>query len=159
MSVLTQSLIWAVFVAFGLPLAVIDARTHRLPNRLLLAAVPSAVAAVAVHAAVTQQWEVLGRAVIGAAIACLGLLVLAAISRGALGMGDVKLGLFLGVVLGWLGWWAVLWGLLLGFMLAGVYAVGLLMLGRATRHSAIPLGPFLLGAVPLLPILAWALAP
>ena len=62
-----------------------------------------------------------------------------------MGMGDVKLALFMGCGLGL----AVVVGLFVGFLAAAVPAIVLLARhGRAARKQAIPLGPFLaLGAV------------
>lgn len=145
-------LAWLVFVGFAVPLAVVDARQHRLPNRILLLAVPAGLAALALTAGVTGDWVAVPRILSGSILTCLGLLVFALISRGAMGMGDVKLGLFTGAYLGWLGWGAIAWGTILGMMTAGVFAMALLIMKRADRRTPIPLGPFLLGAVGVLGI-------
>ncbi len=138
---------WIVFLAFALPLGWIDAREHRLPNRLVLLAVPCAALAMSATAALTGNWHSMLHAVLGSLVTFAALLALALASRGALGMGDVKLGLFTGLYLGWLGWWAVFWGTVLGFVLGAGWAAVLLIGGRANRGTPIPLGPFLLGAV------------
>jgi len=68
------------------------------------------------------------------------LLVAAVLARGGLGMGDVKLVLFLGFALGS----ATPAGLLIGFAAAAVYSGALLATrGRAARSTAFPLAPFL----------------
>jgi len=145
---------WAVFVGFALPLAIIDVREHRLPNRLLVFAVPAGLAVLGVTVGLAGDWSALLRIFTSSAFTFLGLLALALVSRGALGMGDVKLGLFTGAYLGWLGWEASLWGTVLGLSLAGVYATALLIAGRAHRRTPIPLGPFLLAGVAALGLVA-----
>lgn len=62
------------------------------------------------------------------------------ISRGGLGLGDVKLGFVLGL---WLGWQGALIALLLSFILGGAVACALLLLGRCSPKAALPFGPFL----------------
>ena len=152
-------LAWLVFLGFAIPLAVIDAREHRLPNHLLRLAIPAGLLVLTLTVAVAGRWSALVPILVGSAVTFLGLLVLALVSRGALGMGDVKLGLFTGAYLGWIGWGAILWGTVLGLVLAGCYATGLLLLRRATRHTPIPLGPFLLGAVAILGLLSERILP
>ncbi|MCL8209032.1 MAG: prepilin peptidase [Actinomycetia bacterium] len=68
------------------------------------------------------------------------LLAVHLVSRGGLGLGDVKLGLGMGLALGWpRAVTALVWGLWLG----GMVAAGLLVTHRARRGAAVPLGPFL----------------
>lgn len=67
--------------------------------------------------------------------------ILYAVSKGKkLGFGDVKLAFFLGLIFGYpLGFITIV----LGIWLAALVSVGLLLTGRATRATAIPLGSFL----------------
>jgi len=66
------------------------------------------------------------------------------ISKGSwIGFGDVKLGLFIGLALGWQGALAVL---LLSNLLGTLWIVPGVLLGRITRRSRIPFGPFLIAA-------------
>jgi len=67
-----------------------------------------------------------------------------------LGLGDVKLAALLGLPAGWLGWETVWVTALLPFLLGGLAALALVATRRATRHTAIAFGPYLL--------LGWALA-
>ena len=85
------------------------------------------------------------------------LLVLAIISRGGMGGGDVKFAAALGF---WLGWPGILLGLFIGFVSGGFISLLLLVTGLRGRKDFIPFGPFIaLGAwITLLygkQILAW----
>lgn len=116
-------------------LAVIDVESRRLPNAIVLPA--AAAVLVARLATAPEQW----RTWLGASLGSFaGFLVLALLTRGAIGMGDVKLALLLGAVLGS----AVLPGLLLG-ALAGAAAgvVALARGGAEARRATLPYGPFL----------------
>lgn len=70
--------------------------------------------------------------------------ILYAVSGGEkLGFGDIKLAFLLGLVFGYpLGFVTIV----LGIWLATLVSVGLLLMGRATRTTAIPLGSFLASA-------------
>jgi leader peptidase (prepilin peptidase)/N-methyltransferase len=71
------------------------------------------------------------------------LLWLGARGRG-LGFGDVKLAGVLGLYLGYLGWRSFAIGALTPSFLGGAFAIGLLVLRRANRKTAIAYGPFLI---------------
>jgi leader peptidase (prepilin peptidase)/N-methyltransferase len=61
-----------------------------------------------------------------------------------MGFGDVKLAGLLGGALAWLGWGPFAVGAFGAFLLGGMFAVGLLLTGRANRGSGIPFGPWML---------------
>jgi leader peptidase (prepilin peptidase) / N-methyltransferase len=83
----------------------------------------------------------------GAAVLWLALKILALISRGDLGAGDVSLGPLLGLFTGWLALERVFIALVAAFLIGGLYAIALVTLGRASRRTFIAFGPFLvLGA-------------
>ena len=94
---------------------------------------------------------------IGAGVGGGLLLVLAVISGGGMGGGDVKFAAALGF---WLGWPGILLGLFIGFVAGGAISLLLLVTGLRGRKDFIPFGPFIaLGAwIALLygkNILAW----
>jgi len=65
-------------------------------------------------------------------------------SRGRwMGVGDVKLVLFMGLVLGWP---KILVALFLAFTIGALVSIGLMVLARKNLKSQIPFGPFLAGA-------------
>ena len=93
-----------------------------------------------------EQWSSLVRAAAGAAILFVIYLILALISPGSLGMGDVKLAAPVGLYLGYLGWSQLLYGGLLGFLLNGIVTLFVLRRNRAEHASEVPHGPSMLAA-------------
>ncbi|RCV56694.1 prepilin peptidase [Marinitenerispora sediminis] len=140
---------FAFLGVWGVLLAVIDARTHRLPNPLVLPAYPVALALLGAAAATTPGGgAALRSALIGMAAlwACYWLLWF--IYPAGMGWGDVKLSGLLGLYLGWTGLGAVASGTFVAFLLSACYGLVLIALRRATRRSQLPFGPFMiLGAL------------
>ncbi|WP_448812096.1 prepilin peptidase [Agromyces bauzanensis] len=137
-------------LAVGAWLAIVDARTHRLPNRLIVPSYFVLAALLALYALTTGDWGAVGRAVVVAAIT--GAVYFGLAYWGSMGMGDVKLGILLGGALGWASWTAALTGPLFGFVLAAVAAVVLMIAGRG-RGTHIAFGPYLIaGAIAVLAI-------
>jgi leader peptidase (prepilin peptidase)/N-methyltransferase len=127
--------------AVGVTLAVIDAETLRLPDRLTLPSYPVGLVLLAIPA----DWSALGRALLAAVVAGGAALVLALLApRGGLGLGDVKLLGVLGLFLGWLGWGVLVVGVALGFALGAVVAVGMLASRRAGLRDHLAFGPWLI---------------
>jgi leader peptidase (prepilin peptidase)/N-methyltransferase len=135
-------------------LAVIDLRHHLLPDRVVLPTLASGGVLLLVAAAADSAWPALFRAVLGAVALFAVFLVLALISPGGLGMGDVKLAAVLGLFLGWLGWGPVVVGALAGFVVQAVVALVLLALRRVRRDSDLPFGPAMLAGAALTMALA-----
>lgn len=151
-----RSVLLAPFLGVLLALSVIDARTKKLPNRivypaLVLAAVYLLVAGVA-GAPVDVAAAGIGLLAYGG-----GLLVVALVSPRGMGMGDVKLAALIGLVLGALGLRYVAVAAGLGILLGGVGAVAALLAG-ASRKQAVPFGPFLAAGAALAVFLAPAVA-
>ena len=87
----------------------------------------------------------IGNALLTAAGAGAFFLLIAIISRGGMGGGDIKLAAMMGAFLGWR---AVAVALLLAFTLGAVVGLLLMGLGRRSRKDPIPFGPALaVGAV------------
>ena len=70
--------------------------------------------------------------------------VLRAVRPGGMGGGDVKLAGVIGIYLGWLGWGSLAVGSFAAFLFGGLFGVGLLLLRRAGRKTAIPFGPWMI---------------
>lgn len=131
------------FLVVGVRLSVIDGRTHRLPDRIVL---PSYAAALLLGAAAgaAGEWYRIGTMLGGAAALLAGFAVLHLVNRQGLGLGDVKLAGVLGLYLGFVGWPSVWWGPFLAVLLGGGWSIALLLLRRATPASHIAFGPFLI---------------
>jgi leader peptidase (prepilin peptidase) / N-methyltransferase len=126
-----------------LVVAVIDARTRRIPNRLTYPLTPVLVALFVAAALLDGDPASAGRAVLGGVVAFAALFVLALISPRGMGMGDVKLGGFIGVGLGYLGWAHVLLGVFGAFVLGGAVAIALIVARLRNRKDLLPFGPYL----------------
>ncbi|MFZ2488651.1 MAG: A24 family peptidase [Anaerolineae bacterium] len=132
-------------------IALVDWRTHYIPNQL--------VAALLFWAMLLAFWQgqpawpavLAGSLAAGAAFGLLYWL-----GRGALGLGDVKLAAALGALCGFP---AAIPALLVGMILGGVAAAGLLFTGRARRGDALAYGPYLLMGAWLVLTRLWGLWP
>jgi len=91
----------------------------------------------------------IAQAAIGGGIGFVFFLLVAIVSRGGMGFGDVKLAALIGLVTGYL----VVVALLMGIILGGLVAVILLGFKIRKRKEAIPFGPFL--AVAAVVTLLW----
>jgi leader peptidase (prepilin peptidase) / N-methyltransferase len=131
--------------ACGVPLALIDARTRRLPDVLTGACLTGLAALLIGAAAVSADWSALARAGCGALVVAAFFSFLALARPGSAGLGDAKFGLSTGALAAWFGWTALLSALFAAFALAAVYSLGLIAAGRASvRGGSLPFGPFLL---------------
>ncbi|MDQ1203822.1 A24 family peptidase [Microbacterium sp. SORGH_AS_0862] len=135
---------YGALAVLSVVLAVIDLRTHRLPNALVLPAYPFLLAALALASFARADLVAFLQAVAGGAIAFVFYFLLRLVQPRGMGGGDVKLAGLLGIALGYLGWDALLLGLFAGFLLGGLFSVGLLLSRRAGRRTRIPFGPWML---------------
>ena len=138
------ALVHAALIGIGGWLAVIDARSHRLPNRIVLPTLGVLIALAAVDALATGRSAELVRALLGMLILGAFYAVLRGISRAGMGGGDVKLAALIGLVLGWHGWQALEIGAASAFVLGALYAIVLVALRRAHRRTRIAFGPWMI---------------
>ncbi|WP_264030433.1 prepilin peptidase [Cellulosimicrobium sp. SH8] len=129
--------------AAGAIVAVVDARTHRLPDVIVLPSWLAAVLLLGLAALVTADGAALGRAVVGSLLGFGAYAALRIAYPPGLGFGDVKLAGMLAAPLAWLGWGELVAGLVLPFVLGGVWALALVVTRRARRDTAVPFGPFM----------------
>lgn len=124
----------------------VDTAVRRLPDALTLPLAVLTVLAATVGLLLGDPGTVVasGRTLIAAALVPAAALSLT-LTIGGLGLCDVKLICSLAGVLAWHGWGTLLTAALLSWSSAGVFALALLLQGRADRSTAIPLGPFLGG--------------
>jgi leader peptidase (prepilin peptidase)/N-methyltransferase len=125
------------------PLAVIDARTGRLPDRLTWPAWAGTLLLLAAAAAQDGRWEDLARAAGGGLILAGVHLTVAVIAPSAAGGGDRKLSGSVGTALAWMGWGALVAGVAAGYLLAALYGASRVIAGRDGWRQQIRFGPFL----------------
>lgn len=131
-------------VAISIALALIDLDTHRLPNAIVLPSYAVGIVLLGAAALLNGDPTSLVRAVVGGAGLFALYLILAMVSPGGMGLGDVKLAGVLGLFLGFLGWGPLVVGAFAAFLLGGLFAVALLLTRRARRGAGIPFGPWML---------------
>lgn len=140
---------YACLAVISVLLVLIDLRTHRLPNRVVLPGYLAGSILFAVAALLSADVGRLVRAAAAMAVLFVCYFVVRLVSPASLGGGDVKLAGLLGLYLGWVGWDAVLIATIATFLIGGFHALLLLSLRRADRRTRIPFGPALIGG-------AWA---
>jgi leader peptidase (prepilin peptidase)/N-methyltransferase len=141
-------LVHIALVGIGAWLLIIDARTHRLPNRIVLPTLGGLLVLVGVEALITGDTAHLVGSLLGMLLLAGFYAVMRMVSRQGIGGGDVKLAAVIGLVLGWHGWQALAIGAASAFVLGALYALVLMALRRADRRTRIAFGPWMIvGAV------------
>ncbi|GGK15032.1 hypothetical protein GCM10011583_53830 [Streptomyces camponoticapitis] len=149
--------VWLLLAPFAVLLALVDRNVHRLPDQLTLPLAVASAALLGIAALLPEDGGSWPTALLGGLALGACYFVLFLINPNGMGFGDVKLALSLGVVLGWYGWVVLFVGAFAGFLLGSLYGLGLMILRRANRKSAIPFGPFMISGA-LLGLVLGALA-
>lgn len=134
--------VYAGFLAGTGALALIDARTRRLPNRIVFPLYIWGAAGLTLCSWFGHSWLRLVAA--GLAMAVLYGLFWLFWFFGPMGFGDVKLVGVIGLFLGWAGIPFLVAGLLFGMIGATVLALALVAAGRLTFRSTMAYGPCLI---------------
>jgi leader peptidase (prepilin peptidase)/N-methyltransferase len=137
------------FAGVAVLLGVIDLQHRLLPNRIVVPAIGLGAVLLLIAAVPGGDWSILLRAALGAVVLFAVFLVLALISPGGLGMGDVKLAGLLGLHLGWMGWGALVVGAAAGFIVQALLALVLLAGRRIGLRGELPFGPAMLAGAAL----------
>lgn len=137
------------FVSVTAVLGFVDLGHRLIPNRVLVPGTGAALLLLAGGAALDGRMGELPEALVAGAGYFLALLVPSLLTRGAIGMGDVKLAFLLGLFAGYGRWQVALLAGVGSFALAGLVTVLLLVLRVVARDDRIPFGPFMVVA-------AWA---
>ncbi|MGI5480959.1 prepilin peptidase [Streptomyces lavendofoliae] len=140
-----ELVVWLLAAPVAVVLALVDLAVHRLPDRLTLPLAAGTAVLLGGAALLPGNAGAWPSALLGGLTLGAGYFVLFLIHPSGMGFGDVKLALALGAALGWYGWGVLFVGAFAGFLLGAVYGFGLVVLRRATRKSAIPFGPFMIG--------------
>jgi leader peptidase (prepilin peptidase)/N-methyltransferase len=130
--------------AVGIALALIDLDVKRLPDVLTLPSYVVGAVLLAGAALLGSDSGNLVRALLGAAALFAIYFALAFAYPAGMGFGDVKLSGVLGLYTAWIGWSAWAAGLLVGFFLGGFFGIGLILVKKGGRKTAVPFGPFML---------------
>ena len=135
-------------IAMCIEQSIIDFVTHRLPRGVTFRAAIIGGPLLALAAINHDDNGRIGVMFASFIVTLVLFAVLAAISKGGIGGGDVRLAPVLAMFLGWLGASHVYIGLGSGFILGGIAAGGMLVTRRASASTRIAFGPFLcVGAV------------
>lgn len=119
-----------------LVVAVIDLQTQEIPNELMIFGLICGIIFNLLHLDLAYFLQSISGLVLGGGI----FLLIAVVSRGAMGGGDIKL---MGVLGFWLGWKLILIVAMLSFLIGAVISVGLMILKIRGRKDYIPFGPFI----------------
>lgn len=126
--------VWAGAQLLLVFLACFDLAVRRVPNRVTL---PTMLLIVVLRASFAPS--ALPQTILAGAVAFAFFLLVALMTRGGIGMGDVKLAGLIGLLLGK----AALPGLMIGIIAGGLASLVLLLAGRAGRRQAIAYAPYL----------------
>ena len=128
---------------FGARLSIVDFKSHRLPNQLVGWFIATQILIVAVISWMASDFARLLTALGVAAATMISYVLLYLLSRGSLGMGDVKFAFPLGLCVGWYSANQWLVAIFVSFLIAGVVAVIGLVTKRITRKSRLAFGPYM----------------
>ena len=143
MTTLELALPLATFVVFATPLSLIDAQRHILPNRIVFAGCSAIVGLEAIMATHQHAPHLLWQSLITATETLLVYVILLVVSRGQLGMGDVKYSFMTGLIVGWIApdmWLTTIW---LAFALAALWILFTRLREQREMAKAIAFGPFM----------------
>lgn len=128
---------------FGIRLSVIDFKTHSLPNQMVGWFALVELSVIGVVSFSGTDLDQLATAFAIAVATTTTYLLLYFLSRGSLGMGDVKFAFPLGLSVGWFSadYWLV--AIFTSFLLAGLIAIIGLASKQMTRKSRLAFGPFM----------------
>jgi leader peptidase (prepilin peptidase)/N-methyltransferase len=143
-----QLFAFGLMIAMALEQTLVDFCTHRLARGVTMRAALAGGPLLTLAAINIDETTRIATMMAAFVATLVFFLVLSFISKGGIGSGDVRLAPMLAMFLGWLSWQHVYIGLASGFILGGIWALALIVTGKASRSSRIAFGPFLcIGAV------------
>jgi leader peptidase (prepilin peptidase)/N-methyltransferase len=156
MSLVAWALAGGWLAAHAVLLAVTDARTHRLPDRLHASALVLLVPLLVLAALAAGEPSALVQSLACGLLPLVVVYLAALAAPGSVGLGDAKLLLVLGLWLGSLSVGAAVAGPVIGVVLAGLVSLVGVLTRRIGARSHVPLGPPLVVGAALATALALA---
>jgi leader peptidase (prepilin peptidase)/N-methyltransferase len=156
MSLVAWALAGGWLAAHAVLLAVTDARTHRLPDRLHASALVLLVPLLVLAALAAGEPSALVQSLACGLLPLVVVYLAALAAPGSVGLGDAKLLLVLGLGLGSLSVGAAVAGPVIGVVLAGLVSLVGVLTRRIGARSHVPLGPPLVVGAALATALALA---
>ena len=135
------------FVSIGIKSVIVDLREHRLPNLLTIRLIVAIVVAQIIASLILTNWIIWIPVFRTLLFLFFAFIVLYLMSRGGLGMGDVKFVIPCALVVGWYSpnqWLSFLW---FAFGMASIWSLAFWIRGAITRQSSIAFGPCMFLAV------------
>lgn len=132
------------FAFIGVVLSIIDSKTQTLPTGTILVGLSVVIPFLTAASLLTGNSEQINSMLIGsfATLGFYGLIWL--IRPDALGFGDVRLALLVGAALGWVSFGSVIVGILLTYFIMSAVFVPLMLLGKVTKKTVVPMGPWII---------------
>lgn len=150
-------LAWINFIVIGIALSVIDFKYHRLPNKLTFPLFCIGFFTILLDAIYQHQLHQLKTALIASVLLTIFYFALNMLSRGGMGMGDVKLAASIGLITGYLGLPYVLTASFAAFFIGSMVGLFMIVIRKATRKTPIPFGPFMIiGTISSIWLTPWA---
>lgn len=128
----------------GVPLAATDLTELRLPIPLVWSSCLATLTLFGIAATIDQAGHALLRAAISMVALPAAYLLIALMSHGGFGAGDVRFAALIGLTLGWRSWTAVATGTVIALVYASLTSLIAITLGRLSKRSPIPYGPAML---------------
>ena len=141
---LTMIAAWVVFVILGVALSAIDFQLHRLPDALTGTLYLSGIALLSLDAALHDRLGHLRSAVIASVLLSAFYWFVNLLSKGGMGMGDVKLAASIGLYTGYTSALSVYVAAMTSFALGSLVGIAIIVLQKGTRKTAVPFGPFMI---------------
>lgn len=150
-----------IFSVISVALIIIDWREHRLPNSLTYTLFLILLVISFLQSLINRDYALLKRSLIASVVLVLFYLLINLVSKGGMGMGDVKYGASIGIFTGSLGYTYTYVASMSAFFIGSLYGIALMVGRKANRKSKVPFGPFMflgvLAALYLVPALPSAL--
>ncbi|MFM8446882.1 MAG: prepilin peptidase [Candidatus Nanopelagicaceae bacterium] len=133
-----------MLATISVPLVIIDLRYRRLPNLLTYAGVISGFIIAILQTIYENNFSYFKHSVIFSFCSATFFIILEILSRGGMGMGDVKLAAAIGALLFYEKWQTIVLAFFLAFSLGAIYGIYLIFNKKVGRKTSVPFGPFMI---------------